>query len=336
MKHLLLVLEFRKFVENSETGKRLKKNGGFISKGTISQYKSVLHCLQQYELKQGKPLNILTGIQKNQVVWKREDAYWRKFEKKYTTFLKQSGAGANYMGHQMKIIKTFFAYLEKDCKFSISKAYQHFRVMKEEKPIVVISPDRLKFLIHDENFTASLPKYLIRTKDILVVGCTVGLRYSDLMALKQANLSLWEGQTYLQVKSQKTGVQTKIRLPEYVLSIIEKKDVKVKLLPTLSNHRLNNNLRKLCQMAGWKEPIMSTRKGTGNKIKTTPFYTQVTSHIMRRTAITTMLTLGMPEAAVRRISGHSEKSASFYRYVQFSQAYLDVELDKVFRNFQRE
>ena len=51
--------------------------------------------------------------------------------------------------------------------------------------------------------------------------------------------------------------------------------------------------------------------------------------MMRRTAITTMLILGMPEHLVRNISGHTGNSSSFYRYVHFAQSYIDKEIEKV-------
>lgn len=56
----------------------------------------------------------------------------------------------------------------------------------------------------------------------------------------------------------------------------------------------------------------------------------VSSHTMRRTAITTMLMLGMKEHLVKKISGHSDNSKSFYRYVNLVQSYLDNEVDVVF------
>jgi len=52
--------------------------------------------------------------------------------------------------------------------------------------------------------------------------------------------------------------------------------------------------------------------------------------MMRRTSITTMLTLGMPELLVRRISGHSRNSTSFQKYVAFSQNFMDTEIDKIY------
>ena len=51
--------------------------------------------------------------------------------------------------------------------------------------------------------------------------------------------------------------------------------------------------------------------------------------MMRRTAITTLLILGMPEHLVRKISGHSHASNSFNRYVHYAQVYIDKEIDKV-------
>ena len=52
--------------------------------------------------------------------------------------------------------------------------------------------------------------------------------------------------------------------------------------------------------------------------------------MMRRTAITTMILLGMPESLVRKISGHAPGSKEFYRYVKYTQNYLDEHTDKVF------
>ncbi len=60
----------------------------------------------------------------------------------------------------------------------------------------------------------------------------------------------------------------------------------------------------------------------------------VTSHTMRRTAITTMISMGMSEHLVRRISGHAPGSKEFYRYVEVSQKQLDNETQKVFFQLQ--
>jgi len=49
---------------------------------------------------------------------------------------------------------------------------------------------------------------------------------------------------------------------------------------------------------------------------------------MRKTGITLLLMLDMPEYLVRKISGHSSNSKEFYRYVNFAQAHITGALDK--------
>jgi integrase len=64
------------------------------------------------------------------------------------------------------------------------------------------------------------------------------------------------------------------------------------------------------------------------------FCDKMSSHMMRRTAVTTLLILGMPEHLVRKISGHSSNSNSFNRYVHYAQVYMDKEIDKVHMKLQ--
>ncbi|MFZ1611248.1 MAG: tyrosine-type recombinase/integrase [Chitinophagales bacterium] len=227
-------------------------------------------------------------------------------------------------------------YIEIAYKISLEKCYNIFRVRREDVPILVISPERLKFLIFDTNFENSLPVHLNNSKDFLVVGCTVGLRYSDLISLKKQNLQFRGEATYLYCKAQKTGFETVIKLPDYVQKIFNKRIKCKTLLHPISNHRLNINLKKLCALAGWDEPVAKFRNKEGRQKqffkngKPYKFSDLVTTHIMRRTAITTLLTMGLDEILVRRISGHSDNSISFYRYVKYSQNYIDTKIDLVY------
>ena len=52
---------------------------------------------------------------------------------------------------------------------------------------------------------------------------------------------------------------------------------------------------------------------------------------MRRTAITTLLIMGVPELIVRKISGHAPGSKEFYRYVAIAQEYLNHEVQSAYK-----
>jgi hypothetical protein len=47
---------------------------------------------------------------------------------------------------------------------------------------------------------------------------------------------------------------------------------------------------------------------------------------MRRTAITTLLILGVPEMVVRKLSGHTAGSKEFYKYVIIANDYTNNQL----------
>ena len=56
---------------------------------------------------------------------------------------------------------------------------------------------------------------------------------------------------------------------------------------------------------------------------------------MRRTAITTMLRLGMPERVVKEISGHKQSSKEFHKYVEVSKSDIGYYSNKVFQKLDK-
>lgn len=71
---------------------------------------------------------------------------------------------------------------------------------------------------------------------------------------------------------------------------------------------------------------MERTKKEGNK--SWQYYDHLSSHTMRRTAITTLLVLGVPEHVVRKVSGHAPGSKEFYKYVLIAQELLNKEVQQ--------
>jgi integrase len=201
-------------------------------------------------------------------------------------------------------------------------------------------PEELSFLVYNKDFENSLTPRMKQVKDFFVFGCSVALRFSDLAALKPTNTRLVNGQYYLIVRSVKTNTDTLVKLPPYAMEIINRySKQKKRLLPAFNKVNLNKYIKLLLEKAGFTQPVAITR---GRRGKTTElkklngdqkqyrFCDVATTHTMRRTAITTMLNLGVPEQIVRKISGHAAGSKEFYRYVFWAQTYQDQEVDKMF------
>jgi integrase len=221
---------------------------------------------------------------------------------------------------------------------NVGEFYKQFYIRKEEVPIIVLLPEELHFLIYNDTFEMGLTPQLRKVKDFFVFGCTVALRFSDLVQLKETNIRIVADRWYLSIKARKTGQETRIRLPEYAINIVKKYNTQKGgfILPRYNIVNLNLYIKKLLEQAGFNAGSKKVRSRRGEFIeifsrkKQYRFCDLVTTHTMRRTAITTMLCLGMPEHIVRRISGHSPMSREFFRYVFLAQSYQDAETEMVF------
>lgn len=332
---------YETFIQDSKRGKRLQPNGKRISKGTITNYTCTQKLLLAFAEKKKftlriRPASVLTKIERE-----RERNYWKKFYKRFTDYLYDDcGYFDNYIGQTIKNIKVFFNYLNKDKAMEAGQFHKQFYVRKEEIPIFPLMPEELSYLIYDKELEKGLSSRMKQVKDVFVFGCTVALRISDLLALTKSNIRILNHQYYLSVRSIKTSTDTLIKLPEYAKAIVLKYNkTKGKLLPSFNKSNLNKYIKRLLEQAGFTHEVLVQRERRGKPVllkkgqaknKVYRFCDVASTHTMRRTAITTMLCLGMPEQVVRRISGHAPHTKEFFRYVLWAQIYQDQETEKVF------
>lgn len=332
---------FRQFIKESQTGKRLKKNGERLKPDSVQNYSYLLKNLIDFTDATQFDLRICDASRLNRRELLTEKNYWKKFYQKFTDFMYKNGCHDNYVGGNIKIFRIFFNYLKNDKDMFTGDFQRLFYVRKEEIEIFVLSPEQLKFLIHDKEFEQSLTPMHQRIKDIFVFGCTTGLRYSDIFLLTNKNFAKVENEWYLKVKSQKTKTFSYIKLSAYAAKIYHKyqpEDSVTTIFGKICLPNFNRYIKKIGEQAGYTHLVEVTREKQGKTDILTKkvengnnrFCDKMSSHMMRRTAITTLLILGMPEHLVRKISGHSQASSSFNRYVHYAQSYMDDEIAKVY------
>lgn len=333
-----LVRLFGFFIRDSKSGKRKQSNGAKISPQSIENYTYTLKLLIAFNASNTEALKIRHLAKLGKREHNKERLYWAKFYNEFTSFLHSRGLLDNTVGLHFKNIKAFFKYLQLYRSIETGIYFKQLTVVKDEIPVVVLSPERVRFLIYDTNFYEKLSDSLQKSLDRFILGCTTGLRFSDLGLLRKSNIEKTEKGIYVVTRSKKTKTSTRVKLPEYALQIIDKyKNRQVTLLPKISLNQFNSNLKKIFEIAGWTEEIGKVRSKNGvSKVQKTHsgkqyrFCDLASSHIMRKTAITTMLMLGMPEPLVRKISGHAPNSKEFYKYVKYSQSFVDEHTDLVF------
>jgi integrase len=345
-KELSLFHLYEKFINDSLRGKRLQPNGKRLAAGTIKNYNYTLQLLKNFSGNKNFELRIRPARYLNKKQAQVEKNYWRKFYKRFTDYLyNDCGHYDNYVGQTIKNVKLFFNYLNKDLVLEVGEFHKLFYVRKEEIAIFPLMPEELSFLIHAKELENSLPKRMKEVKDFFVFGCTVALRVSDLLNLKRSNIRIINDQYYLSARSIKTATDTLIKLPPYAVEIISKYKKQNRLLPHFNKSNLNKYIKQLLETAGFTHPIQKLRERSGFSIeikndhgalsKQLRFCDVASTHTMRRTAITTMLSLGMPEQIVRKISGHAPGSKEFYRYILWAQTYQDTETEKMFEKLQQ-
>lgn len=332
---------YDRFLQETKKGKRVQKNGKRIRNSSIEPYIWLRKLLYDFSVEKKFPLHIpLVGEMKKRELL-AEKKYWTTFYERFTNYLYDDlQCYDNYVGSNIKRLRAFFNYLSAQKDMNVGSFHKRFYAFAEDIEIITLLPEQLNFLIYNKEFENSLPEHLKKTKDMFVFGCTVALRVSDIFKLSSTNIESINGKHYLKVLSQKTNTYTRIMLPDYAVEITKKyPKTKKTIFPEISNARFNKNIKSLIERTNWTDTRTKIRTRRGIPVpvykndKTKEpyrFCDLITSHTMRRTAITTMLCLRMPENLVRKISGHAPNSKEFYRYVQLSQIYMDEETEKVF------
>jgi integrase len=330
-----------RFLKETQNGQRIQPNGKIIRSSTIDGYETLFKHIQNYQVSRDKVLRIKDWDYLNTREKIAETNYWKRFYFDFTNYLfYELDHHDNHVGQQMKLLRAFFMWLEKEFILMPGSFYHQFYKTHEDIPVIVLTPERLSFLIHNKEFEQSLDKRLRKMKDMFVFGCTTALRFSDLMALNFTNIETIGKNKYVVVNSQKTNTRSRIYLPDFAKDILHKyRRRKKSLFPPISMVNFNIAIKKIALLAGWTEEITKTRSKQGTPVVhykdatkkiNYRFCDSISSHTMRRTAITTMLRMGMNEINVRLISGHKANSTSFYRYVNYADGFIDEEMDKYY------
>jgi integrase len=333
---------FDEYINDSYSGSRRKKNGKPLQPGSVAMYRNVKRTLENFV--ETTQFDFKIYIDQHLTIQEKIKArkYYSKFYLKLTWYMYDKlNFYDNYAGSIIRGIRAFFNYLEAERYISVGIYHRSFFVYREEISIVALTPEQLKYVIYDLEFDELAAQHnLSHVKDLFVIGCTIALRISDLLSLTRKNLFIEKGKSYIKIKSIKTETPTTIKLPEYAKEIILKyADNSDRLLPSISMQYFNEKLKQFARLLPDDFEFIKTREKRGKthiiykdpKLKTHyKLSDHISTHTMRRTAISTMLSLNMPEHIVRKISGHAAHSREFFRYVQISQSVIDKETDEMF------
>ena len=201
-------------------------------------------------------------------------------------------------------------------RWCYDKGYHANRTFEYYKPKLKNAAKRVVFLTAEELNT--LETYQIPAKnvalgpirDVFLFTCYTGLRYSDACNLTWDDIHNGK----IEIVTVKTSDRILIEINSKAQAILDKYNEfhlpGKKVLPVVSNQKMNKHLHSLCKLAGIDEPIKTTHYEGNKRIDDVqPKYKLIGTHCGRRTFICTALAKGIPPSVVMKWTGHSDYKA---------------------------
>lgn len=233
-------------------------------------------------------------------------------------------------GMKPSSIKTLYSRLKSILEWSskygarISTSYDLIKVPQYKSNHISLTPDEVSFIYHFN--INSIPRrkqylrHLERVRDMFVLSCNLGQRYSDMVRINKNNFD----KNIFSITQQKTGVKSIVDIDR--LSIDKKTTYKIlekyKYNSPISSGGVdiscfNRSLKELLKYIGddFNEVIRLENKIGGEiVVEEIPKWDLITSHTARRTFATINVIRGIKESEIRKATGHTSES-SFEKYI---------------------
>jgi integrase len=184
-----------------------------------------------------------------------------------------------------------------------------FKIFDEQTDAIYLTIGEIRLL-----FDLDLADYpeLARFRDMFVLGCLTGLRFSDYNSIRPEDIR--NGMLYKKQGKSDHWVVIPLR-PEAHEILVNRFN---KQVPKTSNGELNRHIKKVGHLAGIDTPIkVSYKKGNQDIVTTKPKYAWITTHTCRRSFCTNEFLAGTPPELIMKNSGHKSLK-DFYKYIRIT------------------
>lgn len=292
-----LFIFIREFIEksperiNPHTGKKVEYR-------TIQKYKTVFSVLQDFAKGYPRKLDFETID--------------LDFYQDFTEYLTNKKRFAvNNVGKYIQTLKTFLN--EATAKGLNTKAdykSRRFKVVQEDSDSIYLNETELQTLY---DLDLSKTPRLDKVRDLFLVGCWTGLRFSDLVALRPEKIK--DG--IIRLEQIKTLDKVVIPCHPIVNAILAK--YSGNLPRAISNQKMNDYVKEVCKLAGLTETTTKGITKAGVRLlQNFEKWELVSVHTARRSFATNMYQLGVPTVTIMRITGHRTEKA-FLTYIKLSE-----------------
>lgn len=188
--------------------------------------------------------------------------------------------------------------------WAIDDSYTDARVSENLSTQIYLKEKEIARLYYYDGLT----KKQEEIRDLFIVGCMTGQRYSDYSRLTKDNI-IGDNIHVLQKKTKSKAV---IPMTDYIKEIFEKYNNCMPKARCIQY--FNKAIKVICKKAGLSKMIVYEEDIAGEIIMIKkPQYEMISSHTARRSFITNMNKNNVPSSKTRKCTGH-KSSACFDRY----------------------
>ncbi|MDB5228301.1 MAG: integrase [Bacteroidota bacterium] len=297
-----LTEHYQEFIDEMKNGNRLNtkglRNGHRMSETYIKSHGTTLHNLKKYETKYFK---------RKKMTFEDINLNWYYH---FIKILKEENKAKNTIGCQIKNIKNFMKYTyNKEIHKNDIFLKTEFKIMKEDTELIYLTDEDIDKLY---NVDLSKQPTLDKVRDIYLIACYTGLRYSDFIN-PDYEIQPYGDAYILIIKTKKTGIELAIPLHQRAVQIFKKHDLQMPVI--LSNPVMNRYLKEIGKLAKINDKVKQSRTYKDKTVVSEePKYKFMVFHTARRTVSTNLFLSGeFEEAEIRTITGHKDPRV-FNRY----------------------
>jgi len=205
---------------------------------------------------------------------------------------------------------------------------RRFSTPRKDVDSIYLDEDEIKLLM---KLDLSTEPRLEKVRDLFIVGCFTGLRFSDLTTIRAENIS--PDFKYLKTKTIKTDEYLEIPIHPIVRKVMEKYRDRTPnhLPPAISNQKMNEYLKEIGEKANLSDDVaLFEKKGKVRTQKKVSKFLLITSHTARRSFATNEYLAGTPVYAIMAITGHRTEKA-FLTYIKVTKKQYARQLSEIWK-----
>lgn len=193
--------------------------------------------------------------------------------------------------------------------YVVNRTFDEVSVPEEETCSIALSMNDITRIYYYKGLTKKQEKI----RDLFIIGCLTGMRYSDYSTLTSENIQ----NDIIVKKTKKTGVTVHVPIHSYIYDIMKRYNGE--LPKDISIQHFNRSIKLICKKIGFNDIINFTRT-VGHDVVTQSYemWQVISSHTARRSAATNMYNSGrMKTLQIMLITGHTTEK-NFFRYIKIN------------------